>query len=89
MRKNMLVRKFDPKDAEQLSQLIIQNLQQVNIEDILLPLACGLVACSDYSESVRGVTPFRVSISRDHRPVLRLRTGFLSGGNHLWLDGVA
>ncbi|MBN1220059.1 MAG: GNAT family N-acetyltransferase [Anaerolineae bacterium] len=29
----MLIREFEPKDAEKLSQLIIQNLQQVNIKD--------------------------------------------------------
>jgi N-acetylglutamate synthase-like GNAT family acetyltransferase len=30
---NMLVREFEPHDAERLSQLIIQNLRQVNIRD--------------------------------------------------------
>jgi N-acetylglutamate synthase-like GNAT family acetyltransferase len=29
----MLIRRFEPEDAEQLSQLIIQNLQQINIKD--------------------------------------------------------
>jgi hypothetical protein len=29
----MLVRRFEPKDAERLSQLILENLQQVNIND--------------------------------------------------------
>jgi N-acetylglutamate synthase-like GNAT family acetyltransferase len=29
----MLIRKFEPKDAKNLSQLIIHNLQQVNIKD--------------------------------------------------------
>ncbi|MBN1994914.1 MAG: GNAT family N-acetyltransferase [Anaerolineae bacterium] len=33
MRRNMVVRRFEPKDAEPLSQLIIQNLRQVNIKD--------------------------------------------------------
>ena len=43
--KNMEVRNFEPEDAEKLSQLIIQNLQQVLIQDYP-------------NEAIEALTPF-------------------------------
>ena len=50
---------------------------------------CGiwLVAYSVFAENYSGVSPFRMSIFRDRRPVLY--AGFLSCGYHVQVDDVA